>query len=183
MKLVDIKGNITSKQRLILVITALILLLIVFYLLKNITKTSEGIDYKKTDITDLLIFSSTVKDRDIYWNLDGIVTEFISSYKSVTNKDIKETKYYYNALDPDYKKYLGKKKYNEIANNLINKVMGENRDEFSSLPTPLITSLNKLNNYDNAYICELSTSNVNDSAYIGIILDTDKKKYNIFYID
>ena len=32
-------------------------------------------------------------------------------------------------------------KYNEIANNLINKVMGENRDEFSSLPTPLITSL------------------------------------------
>ena len=88
--------------------------MIVFYLLKNITKTSEGIDYKKTDITDLLIFSSTVKDRDIYWNLDGIVTEFISSYKSGTNKDIKETKYYYNALDPDYKKYLGKKKYNEI---------------------------------------------------------------------
>lgn len=181
MKLVDIKGNITSKQKLVLVITALILLLVVFYLLKNITNTSEGIDYKKTDITDLLIFSSTVKDRDVYWNLDGIVTEFISSYKSGTN--VKETMYYYNALDPDYKKYLGKKKYSEIANNLINKVMGENKDEFSSLPGPLITKLNKLNDYDNAYICELSTSNASDSAYIGIILDTDKKKYNIFYID
>ena len=182
MKLVDIKDNITQKQRLILVITSLILLLIVFYLLKNITKPSEGINYKKTDITDLLISSSTIKDRDIYWNLDEIVTEFISSYKVGTNKNINGTSYYYNSLDPYYKKYLGKKKYNEIANNLINKVMGENRDDFSSLPTPLITKLNKLNNYDNAYICELSTSNTNDSAYIGIILDTDKKRYNIFYI-
>ena len=40
-----------------------------------------------------------------------------------------------------------------------------------------------MDNYDNAYICQLSTQNESDNAYIGIILDTENKKYNIFYID
>ena len=44
MKLVDIKGNINPKQRLILIITILLLLIVIFGILKSVTKKNEGID-------------------------------------------------------------------------------------------------------------------------------------------
>ena len=40
-----------------------------------------------------------------------------------------------------------------------------------------------MDEYDNAYICELITKNNNEDAHIGIILDTKNKNYNIFYIN
>lgn len=183
MKLVDIKDNITSKQRLVLGITFLIIIIIVFYMLKSITSNDEGIDYKNTDTIDLVITSTQINDRDVYWNLNKIVSEFINSYQSSFNKDVKDLNYYYGALDSNYKKFLGKKKYLESSNNLINKVVGENKDVFTLLPDPLITKVYRLNDYDNAYLCELSVKNENDEAYIGIILDTEHTKYNIFYIN
>ena len=104
-------------------------------------------------------------------------------YLTYYNDQIKDLNYYYKALDPDYKKFLGKKKYLEISNNLITKVIGEQKDVFSVTPQPLITDMYRLNKYENAYLCKLSTKNSEDEAYIGIILDTEKTKYNIFYID
>ena len=183
MKLVDIKDNINPKQRLVLIITILLLLIIIFGILKSVTKESEGIDYKNTNINDLIIESSSNNDRDVYWNLNKIVYDFINTYHSEYTKGVKNVEYYYNALDPNYKKYIRKKKYTEISNNLINKVIGGKKDQSLSVPEPLIKTVYKMDNYDNAYICELSTQNENDNAYIGIILDTKNKKYNIFYID
>lgn len=183
MKLVDIKGNINPKQRLILIITILLLLIVIFGILKSVTKKSEGIDYKNINTDDLIIESSLNNDRDVYWNLNKIVYEFINTYQSKFTKEVKEVGYYYNALDPNYRKYLGKGKYMDKANNLITKVVGEEKNVFSLIPEPLVTSVYKMDNYDSAYICELSTQNKSNDAYIGIILDTEKKKYNIFYID
>lgn len=183
MKLVDIKGNITQKQRLVLVITFLLALVIIFYILRTITTKPEGIDYKNTDSMDLLISSSEINDRNIYWNLNEIISQFINSYQSSFNNEIKDLDYYYGALDPNYKKFLGKKKYIENSNNLITKVIGENKDVFSMLPEQLITSMYRLDDYDNAYLCKLTTVNETEEAYIGIILDTDHNKYNIFYIN
>lgn len=183
MKLVDIKDNINPKQRLILIITILILLIVIFGILKSVTKKSEGIDYKSTSTDDLMMRSSSNNDRDVYWNLNKIVYDFINTYQSKFTKEIKDVGYYYDALDPNYRKYLGKRKYMDKANNLITKVIGEEKDVFSLIPKPLIVSVYKMYEYDNAYICELSTQNENDKAYIGIILNTEKKKYNIFYID
>ena len=77
MKLVDIKGNINPKQRLILIITVLLLLIVIFGILKSVTKKTEGIDYKNTNIDDLIIESTSNNDRDVYWNLNEIVYKFI----------------------------------------------------------------------------------------------------------
>lgn len=183
MKLVDIKGNINPKQRLILIITILLLLIVIFGILKSVTKKNEGIDYKNTNIDDLIIESTSNNDRDVYWNLNEIVYKFINTYQSKFTKEVKDVEYYYNALDPNYRKYLGKGKYLDKANTLITKVIGEEKDVFTLIPEPLITSVYKMDNYGNAYICQLSTQNESDNAYIGIILDTENKKYNIFYID
>lgn len=183
MKLVDIKDNITQKQRLVLVITFLLVLVILFYILRAVTTKNEGIDYKNTETIDFIINATEINDRNVYWNINEIISQFINSYQSSYNKEIKDLDYYYSALDPNYKKFLGKKEYLEISNNVITKVVGENKDVFSMLPEPLITSIYRLNDYDNAYLCELSTTNENEEAYIGIILDTDHNKYNIFYIN
>lgn len=183
MKLVDIKDNITSKQKLVLVIVCLVLIILVFSVLKSFNTNDGAIDYKNTDSLDLVIYSSKINERDLYWTLNGIIAEFINTYQSSYNDQIKDLNYYYKALDPDYKKFLGKKKYLEISNNLITKVIGEQKDVFSVTPQPLITDMYRLNKYENAYLCKLSTKNSEDEAYIGIILDTEKTKYNIFYID
>ena len=184
MKLVDIKGNITSKQKLVLGIICLVLIIVVFSILKSVVNTSdEVIDYDNTDSIDLIISSSEINDRDIYCSLNRIISEFINTYQSSYNDEIKDLDYYYNALDPNYKKFLGKKKYREVSNNLITKVMGEEKGVFSIIPEPLITEIYRLYDYDNAYICKLATKNNDNEAYIGIILDTENTKYNIFYID
>ena len=184
MKLVDIKDNITSKQKLALGIVCLVLIIVVFSILRSVINTSdEVIDYDNTDSIDLIISSSEINDRDIYWTLNGIISNFINTYQSSYNDEIKDLDYYYNALDPNYKKFLGKKKYREVSNNLVTKVMGEDKDIFSTIPEPLITEVYRLNDYDNAYICRLATQNTYTEAYIGIILDTENTKYNIFYID
>lgn len=183
MKLVDIKGNINPKQRLILVITILLFLVVIFYTLKIVTKKQEGIEYKNTSIDKLIVFSTETTDRDTYWNLNSIVYDFVITYQSDFNEQVKNIEYYYNALDPNYKKYLGKKKYTEISNNFISKVIDEEKNQSSSVQEPLIKTVYKMDEYDNAYICELITKNNNEDAYIGIILDTKNKNYNIFYIN
>lgn len=184
MKLVDIKDNITSKQKLVLGIVCLVLLIVVFSVLKSVINTSdEVIDYENTNSIDLVISSSKINDRDIYWSLNGIVSNFINTYQSNYNDEIKGLDHYYNALDPNYKRFLGKKKYREVSNNLISKVMGEEAGVFSLIPEPLITDVYRLYDYDNAYICKLTTKNSEVEAYIGIIIDTENTKYNIFYID
>lgn len=181
-KIVDIK-SLTPKQKLLFFGICLILLVVITTIALNLNIGYEAIDYKNTDIYSFIIHSEETNDRDIYWTLDNIVSQFIGTYQSEFTKDVKNLDYFYNALDPDYKKYLGKKKYKEISNDIITKVIGEQKDVFSSIPAPLITTVYKLSDYDNAYICKLATQEDSASTYIGIILDTDKNKFNIFYLE
>ena len=183
MKLVDIKGNITSNQRLILLLTMLVAIVVIFFGLRSINKKVEGIDYKNTDLIDLIINSQITNDREVYWNLNEIICNFINSYQSKYNKKVNDLNYYYKALDPNYKKFISKKKYLELSNTLITKVIGEDQDVLSTLPEPVITEVRVLNNYDNAYLCKLSTKNEGEDTYIGIVLDKENTKYNIFYIN
>ena len=55
MKLIDIKENITPKQRLVLLVTILILVIVVFSFMKNFFSKKEGIDYKNIDYNLSLI--------------------------------------------------------------------------------------------------------------------------------
>ena len=73
MKLVDIKDNITQKQRLVLVITFLLVLVILFYILRAVTTKNEGIDYKNTETIDFIINATEINDRNVYWNLNEII--------------------------------------------------------------------------------------------------------------
>lgn len=182
MKLVDIKGNVTSKQRLVFLVTMLILIIVVFFVLKNINKKNDGIDYNNTDLSDFKTNSSIINDRGIFWNLNDIVANYINAYQAEYNKETKNFDYYYKALDPNYKKFIGKKKYLELSNNVVTKVLGENRDILTLLPNPVITEVSKLDKYESAYLCKLSTIKEDEEAYIGVVLDTQNKRYNIFYI-
>ena len=70
MKLVDIKGNITSNQRLILLLTMLVAIVVIFFGLRSINKKVEGIDYKNTDLNDVSL--SDLKGKVLLIQFTGV---------------------------------------------------------------------------------------------------------------
>lgn len=192
MKLVDIKENITPKQRLLLLITMLVLIIVVFSFLRNIFSKKEKIDYKNADYSSFIVDASETSDRNLYWTLNDILLPFLQSYQTVEKMDTSEFieyKYsglsleeYYKVLDRDYKKYLNKKEFISKSKDLMSKVFDSNENGFVTKTENIIKCIYKLNNYSNAYLCEINTINSNESAYIGIALDSESERFSIFYI-
>ena len=60
MKLIDIKDNITPKQRLVFFITLLIFIISIFYFMKNYVSNNKGIDYKNVDYNTFINESTEV---------------------------------------------------------------------------------------------------------------------------
>jgi hypothetical protein len=189
-KLIDISG-LNSKQRLVFFCICLILLVIGTTIITSINSDNKVIDYEKTDIYELIIDSTETKDRDIYWTLNKIILEFLKSYQTVEKMDTSDlveyhyTGYdlddYYKALDPEYKKFLGKKEYIEISKNMMSKMVTWNDNGFILKEQNIINTVYKLNDYE-GYICKLNTVDNKNQAFIGIILDKENNEYNIFYI-
>lgn len=192
MKLVDIE-RLNSKQKLLFFATCLVLLIVISTVLMSFRLGYDVIDYKKENAYTFIFNSTEDNDRNTYWTLNSIILPFLESYQTVENMDISdliEYKYdgyslddYYKALDTDYKKYLGKKKYLEVSKKMMEKMVSRNENGFVLKKEDLIKRIYKLNLYDNAYLCELNTVDKSSTAYIGIILDTEKSKYSIFYIE
>lgn len=192
MKLVDIE-RLNSKQKLLFFATCLVLLIVISTVLMSLRLGYDVIDYKKENAYTFIFNSTEDNDRNTYWTLNNIILPFLESYQTVENMDISdliEYKYngyslddYYKALDTDYKKYLGKKKYLEVSKKMMEKMVSRNENGFVLKKEDLIKRIYKLNLYDNAYLCELNTVDKSSNAYIGIILDTEKSKYSIFYIE
>lgn len=192
MKLVDIKENITPKQRLLLLLTMLILIIVFFSFLRNIFSKQEKIDYKNVDYSSFIVDATETSDRNLYWTLNDILLPFLQSYQTVEKMDTSEFieyKYsglsleeYYKALDRDYKKYLSKKDFISKSKDLMSKVFDSNDNGFVTKTENIIKCIYKLNNYSNAYLCEINTINSNESAYIGIALDSESERFSIFYI-
>ena len=90
MKLIDIKENITPKQRLVLLVTILILVIVVFSFMKNFFSKKEEIDYKNIDYNNFIVESSETSDRNLYWTLNDILVPFLQSYQTVEKMDTSE---------------------------------------------------------------------------------------------
>ena len=140
MKLIDIKENITPRQRLVLLFTILILVIVTFSFMKNFFSKKEGIDYKNIDYNNFIVESSETSDRNLYWTLNDILVPFLQSYQTVEKMDTSELieyKYtgrsledYYDALDKNYKKYLGKEEFISKSKEMMSKVFEKNDKGF-----------------------------------------------------
>lgn len=192
MKLIDIKDNITPKQRLVFFITLLIFIISIFYFMKNYVSNNKGIDYKNVDYNTFINESTETSDRNLYWTLNNILLAFLNSYQSVEKMDTSaliEYKYsgrslesYYDVLDDKYKKSLSKKDFIIKSKEIMSSMCTFNDNGFSMKSEDIIKNIYKLNNYEDTYLCRLNTVDQNKKAYIGIRLDSKSGKFDIFYI-
>ena len=178
MKLVDL-DLYTDKQKLLF----FILLLIIFFICG--VKTSS-IDYKNMQPSDFINSCELQNDRKTYWILDDIVATFIGSSvieKTTDNNNISYVDYY-QALDEDYQKYLGKSNYLKVAQEFFDKFRIKNIEGGIDSTIKANGNIDRYyKSYDSdRYICILNTVTGETYGYIGIELNTNKNTYKIFYL-
>ena len=183
MKLVDL-SNFDDKQKLVFFIVVLLILILITYIAFSVAKST---DYSKIQPSDYILKYEIQTDRKTYWILETIVSNYIysSRYDETTKNDVSYVDYY-DDLDSEYKKYLGKSKYLKVANSFFDKFKFSSTldgTESSIKTNNLIESYYVDPSNSNKYICKLNTASEDDFAYIGIILNTSKKTYSIFYLN
>lgn len=185
-KIVDYK-NMSQKQKTIFLVIILIILILVTWIFRIFTTNrrlkSGAVIKNYNEIQDGSYFTTQsypTYDRKLYWNLNDIIAEFIeaSNYKN-SDKSF-STDNYYEALTPEYKAYLGERKYLEISEKFLNKFEISNSQEKRYKTYNIIEKVYVFQ--DNMYICELKGSK-DQIAYMGIRLDESNKTFEIFYID
>lgn len=180
LRLIDINRT-TTKQRLILAICLLLILIFFLNLLVNLNK-EKTIDYPKTNIDSLLATALETNDRKTYWTLNNIIVDYILSYKNSENSDNVSYVDYYNCLFGEYADFLGKNGYKKKAEEFLNKFVIASSQEGSMKTNDLIdTCYQDMNN--GYYICKLNTAKEGEYAYIGIILNENQLTYSIFYLE
>lgn len=172
--------TISSKQKLILAICFLLIIIVLLWISKQIFNKNE-FDYRKIGHDNFIYSGSLNTDRQIYWSLNEIISNILNSYKNIGKEEGIKPEDYYDVLSEDYKDYLGKGKYKKLINEFLQKFVVKNSYTTAIKTSRIIENVYYLNN--NRYICELSTASEENKAYIGITLNTSNKTYNIFYIE
>ncbi len=193
-KVINIK-NISFKEKIILIATVGVLLMVFTKVLYNLNNDKNGIDYgKDIDVNYISAVSDENNDRKVYSILDRIINNFINSYNleledysgDVELGDIQHTrKDYYEVLNSYYKKKIGRFKYNSLTKEFMQKFIISNEHGHCMKAAKVLKKVYKLSSYEyseNMYLCKLETVNENEVAYIGIQLNNVGEKYNIFYI-
>ena len=177
----NVKMNtISSKQKLILAICFLLIIIVLLWISKQIFNKKE-FDYKNMNHMDFIDEGTINNNREVYWSLNEIISNILNSYKNIGKKEGIKAEDYYDVLSEDYKHYLGKGKYKKLINEFLQKFVVKNSYTTTIKTSRIIENVYYLNN--NRYICELSTASEENKAYIGITLNTSNKTYNIFYIE
>lgn len=181
--------NLSKKKKLLILLIVLVIFIFLNILIKNIRNNKEKIDYKSTNIDQLITESSTLNDKIVYCELNDIITKYINSYMLTDDlteqekKDFIDYKKYYDVLDNDYKKYLGKdgyyKKYENFIKNFLNN--GDDGPAFVKYNYVNITNVYKYS--DNRYLCKIENNNSNDNSCLGIELNSNTLEWKIFYIE
>lgn len=187
--------NITNSEKLALGIILLVLMMIIMSVINNIN-IEEKIGYSDFNIEEVITESVNINDRQKYFDLYEIISNYLSSYNLEINAlssniDYDKIKYtrdeYYLTLTEEYKKEISKKEYMQISEKFCKKFLKSNTySEYVSVDKNIIKKIYKLSSKkygENMYICELNSNVDNELAYIGIYLNQKQKKYNIFYID
>lgn len=177
----NVKMNmISSKQKLILAICFLLIIIVLLWISKQIFKKRE-FNYNNMNHDDFIYEGTINNDREVYWSLNEIVSNILLTYQNIGKEEGIKPEDYYDVLSDDYKEYLGKGKYQKLINEFLQKFVVKNSYTTTIKTSRIIENVYYLNNH--RYICELSTVSEENKAYIGITLNTSNKTYNIFYIE
>ena len=185
-KIIDL-NNYSNKQLLAFFITCLLLFMFLTFVFSNFRSNEYKYDYENGNIYSILIDFNETNDRDVYWRLESIISKLISSYKDDEQEDLKNGKIYakdsiknyYNALECDYQRFLGKSKFNKKITEFFTKISSVKNNMLEIRDENFIEAVYKK---DNAYICKIYSPN-NQNAYLGINLRDGSNRYTIFYIE
>lgn len=185
--------NMNNKTLLLILSIILVLLIIINYLINNLEKNEY--DYESLSVSKLMYQGEEIKDRKIYYTLEGIIKKYLSSYYGTDSKGVEidleeEPEYnyqeYYEALTDEYKNYLGKQGYFETSEEFLSKFYVESGDPDIEMhyymdTYDIIKQIYKIK--QDTYICEVYCDSNNKYGYIGIVLNTDVKEYRIFILE
>lgn len=185
-RIVDYK-NMSQKQKNIFLVIVVIILILVTWIFRIFTtnrKLKSGAvikDYKKIqDGSYFTTQSYPTYDRKLYWNLNDIIAEFIEASKYASSGKSFSTDNYYEALTPEYKVFLGERKYLDVSEKFLKKFVITGVQEETYKTFDIISQVYEFQ--DNMYICELKGTD-NQIAYMGILLNESNKTFEIFYIE
>ena len=166
-----------------------VLLIIVFVIITNLIKSNLNSTYDYGKISsgqDLMQNAAITYDRETYYVLDGIITKFVASYSSSDNSS-DSVKYsdYFTVLDESYRNWLGKKKFDEVAEKFLKKFTYISEGDMDSNEAVVTTNIIRgiYDMGDSRYICVVGILNSSDYGYIGIKLNSYDKTYEIFYLE
>lgn len=184
--------RLTTKENIIIFSFFLIFLILAWNLVKVYNPYSK-FDYREITRDTLLSDSSVEYNRENYWILNNILENFLNSSVTVSSENTNgegaesslhykySTEEYYETLNKDYKVFLNKKEYLQLANNVINNYK-ENYESLYTVSTRApIRNIYKLTNYgDNYFLIRLNTS---VESYVGISIDKSSSTFEIFYLE
>ena len=91
----NVKMNtISSKQKLILAICFLLIIIVLLWISKQIFNKDE-FDYRKITHDDFIYSGLINTDRQIYWSLNEIISNILNSYKNIRYYQYSFTLYLY----------------------------------------------------------------------------------------
>lgn len=164
-----------------LILVLIVLLLFNFLLEKN--RTDEIWNYKEiTTAEDIMYQGKRVTDRETFYTLEKIITQYLNSYINVYNEDKIMYEDYYQFLTKNYKNYLSKKEYKQVAEKFLNKFYINIDSDYIAMDTTRVVK--RIYELDNSvYVCMLEGNKSKETGYIAIQLNTTEAIFNIVYIE
>lgn len=174
--------KVDSKLLLFTLVLVLIVLLLLNYFFER-NRTDTIWNYKKiTTATDVMYLGELVTDRTTYYNLENIVNQYLDSYIEDNNEDTDNYEKYYDYLTENYRRYLGKKEYMEVAEKFLNKFYININSAYESMYTyQLLKDIYKFEN--NVYLCVLENKSNNEIGYIAVQMKESDSTFKIVYIE
>lgn len=172
---------------------ALVLLVVILGIILGIIRNNANekilwYNYEKFSYADLFLRAKKVEDREVYWTINDIIADFVSSYvkpgETYNDASTMPATYedYYNVLYENYRDHLGKKGYLEVSKTFLEKFVIRNDIEAASIKSyDIIDSIYLVE--ENIYLCNLSCDTNNTKAYIVLKLNSDEKTFEIMYME
>ena len=177
--------NNNIKLYLIMFLLILICLLIFNYFLRKTNDADNIWNYSNIDTVSTILYKGTkTTNREIYYTLNEIVTNYIEAYL-VTDEN-SSWQNYYEVLSDEYNNYLNRKEYNVLAEDFLKKfyVYSEDIEIEANEYMDVQEIITKIYEFEgNKYICVLESSITGNVGYIGIQLNEKKEIYSIFYLE
>lgn len=182
-KFYNIKKSIMEMSKVQKLILSIILVLIIFLISKIIPvlfdEDDVRYDYKKDDIAIYYLLQNQVMDDNVIVTLKSIAEDFFGKTKQYYDgKQITVNNLYDECLTDEYKSNISKSDFTEKYNQALDKV-----NSLKSINGELFPEKITMDKYG-YYILKFS-NNVEENVidlYMGISLDTNNKKYYIWYL-